>query len=367
MSSPVEETFVPTLRLLAIALLTAAIAGCSKPAPDAPDNSSTPSPASGADVAAAPDAAKAVHIGMSFDSLLVERWQKDRDIFMAAAEKLGARCTFFSADGDAKKQNEQCDVLLGQDIDVLVIIPKSATAAARAVQKANDQGVPVLAYDRLILNCKLDVYLSFDNERVGQMQGEYLVSHKKKGRYFLLGGSPDDNNAKLFRAGQMKAIQPLVDSGDITIIGDQWADGWSPKKAREIVENMLVSAGTEVDVVVASNDGTAGGAIQALKAQGLDGKVMVSGQDADLQACKRILAGSQSMTVYKPLKKLATRAAEVAVQLGRSEKVAATSTINNGMMDVPAVLLDPLSLDKENLVEVLTGDGYYTEEALRSP
>lgn len=335
---------------LAILALVTTLTGCGQKAetPAAPTNA----PSEGA-----------IKIGMSFDSLLVERWQKDRDIFMAEAERLGAECVFLSADGDARKQNEQCDVLLGQGIDVLVIVPKSATAAARAVQQAAKQGVPVLSYDRLILGAEVDVYLSFDNERVGQMQGEYLVS-KKKGKYFLLGGSPDDNNAKMFRAGQMKAIQPLVDSGEITIIGDNWADGWSPKKAREIIENLLVTVGKEVDVIVSSNDGTAGGVIQALKAQGLDGKVLVSGQDADLQACKRILEGTQAMTVYKPLRHLATRGAQIAVQLARGEEITADTTLNNGAIEVPSILLDPISLDQENLVTVLTADGYYTEEAL---
>jgi D-xylose transport system substrate-binding protein len=303
-------------------------------------------------------------IGISFDSLLIERWQKDRDIFVAEAEKLGAECVFLSADGDAKKQNEQCGILLGQKVDVLVIIPKSATAAARAVQMAKSQGVPVVSYDRLILNADVDVYLSFDNERVGEMQAEYLVN-RKKGRYFLLGGSPDDNNAKMFRQGQMKVIQPLVDKKEITIVGDNWADGWSPKKAREIIESMLVSVGKDIDVIVASNDGTAGGAIQALKAQGLDGKVLISGQDADLQACKRILDGTQSMTVYKPIKLLATQAAQIAVKLAKREPVQGTATLNNGFKDVNSVFLDPICLDKDNLVEVLTADGYYTAEALQ--
>jgi len=343
-----------------VATVAVAVAGCGKQdtaTPAAQPQTTTPNTPSQV-------AAKKIKIGMSFDSLLVERWQKDRDIFIAEAEKLGAECVFLSADGDARKQNEQCDVLLGQDIDVLVIVPKSATAAARAVQQAKAQGVPVLSYDRLILGADVDIYLSFDNERVGQMQGEYLVSKKPTGKYFLLGGSPDDNNAKMFRAGQMKAIQPLVDNGDITIVGDNWADGWSPKKAREITENLLVTVGKNIDVIVASNDGTAGGVVQALKAQGLDGKVLVSGQDADLQACKRILAGTQSMTVYKPLKRLATKAAAIAVQLARDEKVTATSALDNGLKQVPSVLLDPISLDKNNLVETLTADGYYTRDAL---
>jgi D-xylose transport system substrate-binding protein len=344
------------LRPIIPALAILAFAGCGR----------SPEAVSDAAAAATDGEAPASHvvkIGMSFDSLLVERWQKDRDLFMAEAGKLGAECVFLSADGDAKKQNEQCDVLLGQGIDVLVIVPKSATAAARAVQQARKQGVPVLSYDRLILGAEVDVYLSFDNERVGFMQGEYLTS-KKKGRYFLLGGSPDDNNAKMFRAGQMKAIQPFVDSGEITLIGDHWTDGWSPKNAREIIENLLVTVGKDVDVIVASNDGTAGGVIQALKAQGLEGKVLVSGQDADLQACKRILAGTQAMTVYKPLRELATRGAQIAVQLARGETITAGTTLPNGAIEVPSILLEPISLNRENLVAVLSADGYYTEDAL---
>jgi len=356
-ASHTEDRFTPRrARPASLALMglmsVFLLSGCGKPS-----TTTAPAESSGDDK---------LRIGLSFDSLLIERWQKDRDIFVAEAEKMGAECVFLSADGDAKKQNEQCEVLLGQGIDALVIVPKSATAAARAAQQARKQGVPVLSYDRLILGAEVDVYLSFDNEWVGQMQAEYLVSKKPAGRYFLLGGAPDDNNAKLFRSGQMKVLQPLIDKGDITIVGDNWADGWSPKKAREIVENLLVTVGTNLDVIVASNDGTAGGAIQALKALGLDGKVLVSGQDADLQACKRILAGTQAMTVYKPLNKLATRGAQLAVQLARGEKPEANASIHNGVADVPSILLDPVALDRDNLVGVLTADGYYTAEALQA-
>jgi D-xylose transport system substrate-binding protein len=305
-----------------------------------------------------------ITIGLSFDSLLIERWQKDKEIFIAEAEKLGAKCVFLSADGDAMKQNDQCNSLLGQGIDVLVIIPKSATAAARAVQAAKKEGVPVLSYDRLVKNADVDLYLSFDNERVGEMQAEYLVSKKPKGKYFMLGGAPDDNNALMFRDGQMNVIQPLVDKGDITIVGDNWADGWSPEKAYEITRSVLVAVGTDLDVIVSSNDGTAGGVVQALKAQGMDGKVLVSGQDADLEGCRRILAGTQSMTVYKPLKELASTGAALAVKLAKGEEIETDDMVNNGTKDVPSVLLDPIALDQDNLVDVLTKDGYYTLEEL---
>lgn len=307
--------------------------------------------------------ARKPRIGISFDSLAVERWQKDRDIFIARAEEQGAECIFLSAEGDAKTQNEQCSALINQDVDVLVIVPKSATAAARAVAEAKKEDIPVLSYDRLILNADVDVYISFDNVRVGRMQAEYLVN-QKKGRYYLLGGDPGDNNAKLFRQGQVEVLRPFVESGEITVIGQNWAKDWSPKSAREIMENVLVNVGSDIDVVVASNDGTAGGVIQALKAQGLDGKVLVSGQDADLQAIKRILDGTQSMTVYKPVQDLATRAADVALKLAKGEEIDDDQKIDNGYKEVPSILLDPITLDKENAVDVLTKDGFYTRQQL---
>lgn len=339
-------------RFLIIGLVAGLFAGCGK----------APEPASRAE--GEPGGADdGILIGISFDSLQVERWQKDRDIFIAEAAQLGADCVFQDANGDARKQNEQCEILLGQGIDVLVIVPKSATAAARAVQSAKQQGVPVLSYDRLVLNCEPDLYISFDNVRVGRLQAESLVK-QKTGRYFLLGGSPDDNNAKMLRQGQLEVIQPYIDRGEIEIIGDNWADHWSPSRAREIIENLLVNVGTNVDAIVASNDGTAGGVIQALRAQGLAGKVLVSGQDADLQACKRILEGTQTVTVYKPLHQIGTRAAQLAVALAKGEPIQPDTKINNGMIDVPSVLLEPIAVDKNNIMETIVADGHHSKEAL---
>lgn len=150
-----------------------------------------------------------------------------------------------------------------------------------------------------------------------------------------MGGSPVDNNAKLFRAGQMKVLKPYVDSGKIKVVGDQWVDGWLPENALKIMENALTANNNKIDAVVASNDATAGGAIQALSAQGLSGKVAISGQDADLAGIKRIAAGTQTMTVYKPITLLANTAAEIAVELGNGQEPKADTSLNNGLKDVP--------------------------------
>lgn len=308
------------------------------------------------------DAERPLRIGLSMDSLRVERWKRDRDLFVARAEELGAEVFVQSADGDPVKQNSQAENLLVQDVDVLVVIPRDGVAAARIVEAAHADGVPVLAYDRIIRDCDLDLYISFDNERVGYLQAEYLTRVKPTGSYFLLGGAPSDNNAHLLRKGQMRALQPLIDSGAIRIVGDQFTDNWDPDEALRHVENALTANDNGIDAIVASNDGTAGGAIEALRAQGLAGSVAVSGQDADVAACQRVVEGSQTMTVYKPLKPLATRAAELAVALAKGEAVTTDGAIPNGQRDVPSVLLDPVQIDAANVLAVVIGDGFHSIE-----
>ncbi|MGL4568764.1 MAG: substrate-binding domain-containing protein, partial [Fusobacteriaceae bacterium] len=170
----------------------------------------------GATVEAAP---KKIKIGMSVDDLRLERWQRDRDIFTAEAKKLGADVVAISANGDADKQMRDAENLISQGVDVLVIIPNNGDVMAAIVDQAHQDGVKVLAYDRLITNANVDGYISFDNEKVGEMQAEAIVKKMPVGKYFMMGGSPTDNNAKMFREGQMKIIEPLVKKGDITIVG----------------------------------------------------------------------------------------------------------------------------------------------------
>ncbi|WP_066172681.1 D-xylose ABC transporter substrate-binding protein [Bacillus marinisedimentorum] len=301
-----------------------------------------------------------VKIGLAVSDLTLERWQHDRDIFVEKAEELGAEVLVQSANGDDSKQMAQVQNMLSQGVDALVIIANNSDALSTVVDQANKEGVPVLAYDRLINNSDVSAYISFDNVRVGEMQAEYIVEKVPEGNYFMMGGSPTDNNAKMFREGQMNIVQPLVDSGKINIVGDQWAKGWQASEALKIMENALTANNNEIDAVVASNDSTAGGAIQALSAQGMAGEVAISGQDADLAAVQRIVEGTQSMTVYKPIKNLATKAAEVAVQLAKGEEASADDTVNNGKIDVPFIKLDPVMVDKENVVDTVIADGFHS-------
>ena len=302
-------------------------------------------------------------IGFSIDDLRLERWARDRDYFTAAAQKLGAKVYVQSADASEQRQIAQIENLISRGVDVLVIVPYNATVLNNAIREAKKARIKVVSYDRLILNADVDAYVSFDNKAVGQLQAQSLVNLKPKGNYYLLGGAPTDNNAKILREGQMQVLQPLVAKGDIKIVGNQWVKDWSASEAMAIVENALTANANKIDAVVASNDGTAGGAIQALAAQKLAGKVVVSGQDADLAAVRRVIAGTQTMTVYKPLRALASNAATVAVQLVRNQKPAYNAQMHNGFKKVDSMLLKPVLLNKSN-VDLLVKDGFYTQAQL---
>lgn len=307
--------------------------------------------------------AKNPKIGFSIDDMRIERWVRDRDYFNAEAEKLGAKVFVQSADASEQRQIAQIENLISRGVDVLVIVPFNATVLNNAVREAKKAKIKVVSYDRLILNADIDAYISFDNTKVGELQAQALTALKPKGNYYLLGGSPTDNNAKMLREGQLKVLQPLVDKGDIKVVGKQWVKDWSAAEAMSIVENALTANGNKIDAIVASNDGTAGGAIQALTSQKLNGKVPVSGQDADLAAVKRVISGSQAMTVYKPLKLIAAEAAKLSVQLVRNEKPAFNASYDNGFKKVDTLLLKPIPLTKAN-VNLLVDDGFYTKAQL---
>lgn len=318
-----------------------------------------------------PTPAAKPRIGLSLDSLKEERWQRDRDTFVAKAQALGAEVIVLSANSDDTQQIKDCNSLLAQKIDVLVIAPHNGEAMARAVEEAHSSGVPVCAYDRLIRNCDLDYYFTFDNVKVGQLQATFLMQRlfpdgpQKDGpkkRIARIYGAPTDNNAKLFREGQNLGLQPYADSGQLEIVFEDWAEDWKPENGKKITQAAITKAGSvPLDGILASNDGTAGGAIQALLEEKLEGKILVTGQDADLEACRRILRGEQTMTVYKPLKLLAEQAAESAVALARKQTIKAPGMTPNGKRDVPTVHLDIIAVHKDNLRETVIKDGFHKE------
>ncbi len=300
--------------------------------------------------------------------LVQERWHSDRQWFMSRAKELGAEVSLQVAAFDEAARNIREGSLKTQRIDVLVVISSNDRYAPQVVDAARREGIPVIAYDRMINDCDLDLYLSFDNVKVGELQAGYLVKIAPAGNYLLIGGPPEDANARLCRQGQMNILQPFLDRGTIQIAEDKPAKGWQPMEALKITREALDKTRDDISAVVASNDGTAGGAIQALEGRGLAGKVPVSGQDADLAACQRIARGSQSMTVYKPVQRLAIRAAEAAMALGKKEPLGSgISTISNGRKDVPCLLLDPITVERKNLADTVIADGFHRREEIFQP
>lgn len=304
-----------------------------------------------------------IRIGLSFGTLQQERWTKERKMMEKWAEEHGGvELIVQAANSDATKQAAQCENLLSQGIDVLIVIPQDAEAAAVIVEKAHEVNVPVIAYDRMINNSDLDVYVSFDSVKVGEYMAEYLIKKYPKGNYIILKGGPADNNAHLVYEGNMNVLQKYVDNGDIKIVADQWCKNWSPEEALKHTENALTANDNNIQAIVTGWDGLAGAAVQALAAQGLAGKVGVSGQDADLHAVQKIVEGTMTMTVYKPLRLLAKAGMETAVALANGEKPAITGYVNNKFKDVPSVLPPIYPVDETNMVEAVINDGFHTIE-----
>jgi len=307
-------------------------------------------------------------IGLSLDTLKEERWISDRDTFIKEAELRGARVIVQSATSDDTRQIRDVESLISRGVDVVVVVPHNGEAMSRAVKSANEAHIPVISYDRLIMNCDVDFYLSFDNIKVGEAQAKYVVEHLPKdrsGRIIRILGSRTDQNAVMFKEGQDNILNPLIASGKVIVLHEDWALDWKPELGKKIMNAALTKNGNSIDEVLVTNDGTAGGAIQALLEEGLAGKVVVTGQDADLAACQRILRGTQSMTVYKPVKKLATLAANIAVDIAIGIVPKTTFKLNNGFKEVPSIFEAVVTVDKSNLMQTVIADGFHTAEDLK--
>lgn len=312
-------------------------------------------------------------VGISMPTLQEERWQKDRDIMIEELIAQGVdpdNILVQSADGDEQKQVEQSENLITQGIDVLIIIPQNGDVASPIVDSAHDAGIPVVAVDRIINNPELDFYIAFDAFQMGVIQGEYIAGITTEGNWVMIAGAPQDPNAAIIRQGQLSVIQPYIDSGDIVVVADQAANNWNPDEALVHTEQALTANNNNVDVVFTSNDGTAGAAIEALEEQGLAGKVPVPGLDADLAAMKRIIAGTQSMTVYRKLSKMDQAAVKIALALANGDDPGAATgltVISHDYRDisVPAILLrsegDMFAVDATN-VKAIVDDGWLEKE-----
>lgn len=300
-------------------------------------------------------------IGFSMDTLVHERWLRDRDIFVAKANELGAEVILQIASSDSQEQEKQVQYLLDQGIDVLVLVPHDAVSAASMVKKAKDRGVKVISYDRLVKNANVDLYLSFDNIKVGELMGEAALSQAPEGNYLLLNGSESDNNSAMFREGCMNILEKSIKSGTVKLVGETWVKDWLYENALAYMEE-AVKSDTKINVIIAGNDTLAGAAIHVLTEKRLAGSVTVVGHDADLDGCQRVVEGTQYATIYKPIDIEATKGAEFAVRMAKGDTVQTDTTINDGKYDVPYFKIDPILVTKSNMMETIIKDQFHNKE-----
>jgi len=304
-----------------------------------------------------PEADK-IQIGLCFDSYVIERWQRDRDVFVSTAEGLGAEVNVQNANGDVERQKAQIEYLIEKGMDVIGIIPIQADAISKEVQKARAAGIKIISYDRLITNADTDLYISFDNEKVGTIMAEALVEGGLPNKKVLMiCGSPSDNNVSLIEKG----FRNVMDKNKIEILDIAYADGWKAELAATYIYDNIDTV-KKVDGIMFGNDDLATQGIRALSEKRLIGRIKVVGQDADLVACQRIVEGTQLMTVFKPVDKLAKEAAEYAIKLASGEALQNTSTINDGTYNVPYIALEPIAVKKDNIGAVIIDSGFHLKE-----
>ena len=303
-------------------------------------------------------------VGVSWSNFQEERWKTDEAAMKAAIEAAGDKYISADAQSSAAKQLTDVETLISQGANALIILSQDASAIGPAVEKAVAEGIPVVAYDRLIENTAA-FYLTFDNKEVGRMQAREVFKVKPEGNYAFIKGSSSDPNADFLFSGQMEVLKEAIDSGKVKNVGEAYTDGWLPANAQKNMEQILTTNGNKVDAVVASNDGTAGGAVAALQAQGLAGTVPVSGQDGDKAALNRVAAGTQTVSVWKDARELGKAAAEIASQLADGKKMTEIPNVQTfktpGGNAMNSVFLTPIPITKDNL-NVVIDAGWATKD-----
>ena len=299
---------------------------------------------------------KRVIIGFSLDSLKEPIWKINKEEFISRANELGAEVRVAQANSDDSVQLSQIDKFISEGVNVLVVAPHDGEICAEAVEKAHKAGIKIVAYDRLIKNSDVDLYIAIDNYTVGVLQAEEMLKNVSSGNIAYVGGSESDNNALLFRQGAMDTLEKYKDS--INIVMDKYSKDWKAEEAYNNVTDLL-NQNVDVNGIICANDGTASGAITALKNFNLAGKIPVTGLDSELSACQRIVEGTQLMTVYKPTKQIAGKAAELAIKLAKGESIDTNSTIDNGRIQVPAYFIDPIVVTKDNMMDTIIKDEFH--------
>jgi D-xylose transport system substrate-binding protein len=350
-----------TRRWAALAVAALAVAACGSDSKTANTSASTTTPGTSAGTTATTtggtSATGSCTVGVSWNNYQEERWAKwDEPAIKAAIEAGGGKYISNDAASSTEKQASNLENLVSQGANVLIVLAQDGTAIKPAVASAEAGGVPVIAYDRLIEDPKA-LYITFDNKLVGHMQAEAVFAKVPKGNYVIIKGNKADANADFLRSGMDEVIKSAVDSGDIKIVGETYTDNWDPAKAQTEMEQFLTSSGNKVDAVLSENDGMAGGVVAALDAQGLAGKVPVSGQDGDLAALNRIALGTQTVDVWKDARELGKAAGEAAIQLCKDKDVSkvagAAAFTTPGGNSLSSIFLKPIAITQDNLNVVL--------------
>jgi len=301
-------------------------------------------------------------IGLLMDNLTHERWKKDMSLIEAKIKELGGTCVVSIANYDADKQLDQAIEMINNGVEVLIVVPSDLVKSGDIVRYAHKKYVPVISYDRLIKNCNLDYYISTDNIAIGELQANYLTKIKPIGKYGIIEGATSDYNAYLLNLGHMNVLQPLIDKGDIEIIFNGYTKSWSLHEGYEMTNNYLNNNKDIPDAIIAGNDAIASGVISALKEHNLAGKVLIAGQDADIEAIRNIVGGNQTITIYKPIEAMAMAVANAAIKISHGKAPSNMNiTINNGQKLVPAILLPAQIVNKQNIKMTVISDGFIKE------
>lgn len=299
-----------------------------------------------------------IQIGFTMDTFVMERWERDRDIFLSKANELGAEVNIQSANGDIEEQKKQIRYFIEQGVDVIVIVPIDCQGLTEEVKAAKDAGIKVISYDRMIQNASYDLYISFDNTMVGTLMGEALRSAKPRNKnVIMVSGPTTDSNVIMVDDG----FRSVIKNDDYNIVDITYIENWKQNLAYDYV-NSNIDKVKEASVIMCGNDALAGQVIVALLERGIADQYIVLGQDSDLDACQRIVEGTQYMTVYKPIDELATVGAESAVKLAKGEELEYTSTLNNGTNEINYIGINPYLVTKENMDSVIIESGFHLKD-----
>jgi D-xylose transport system substrate-binding protein len=310
---------------------------------------------------------EAPRVGILMHSYSNERWTKDKDYLVDNLTKLGAEVFVEVAENDQQKQIDQAKSLIKNGVQVLILVPVNSDEASKIVEIAHESNVKVIAYDRLINKCKLDYYITANSTHIGELQAGYLTSLKPKGKYALICGSKYDNNSRRLFLGQMKVLQPYMEKGDIQLVYSEFTEDWTAAEGLLHANRILDQNPDTITGIIAGSDAIADGVLIALKERGLEGKIMVSGQDAELDNVKAILRGDQTCTVLKPLKEMAQITAELAMSLALEKPLKKKfTTESNGKSLVKSILIDATVVNKNNIESTVIASGFHHSADLKN-